>query len=423
MSENNDVGIVEIVGREITLFNFDGTKKLNIYNFVQTIDVFESLENYTLQAEIYVQEGIDLLNNFPLGGEEYIEFAIQTPGRKELKYRFFVESIIGATTNEAGLMRSYKLRCCTEDFLVNAFTLFTKRYTGMDYSDAINEVITVDLQSDKSVAIESTKGKFDYVVNSVRPFQVIDLLTERAVSSDNKSSLFFFYEDSDQYNFVTFEKLIKDRKAGVKEKEFYYDVSNKGADNAKAVNARNILSYQINSIGSSVDKVKRGSLRKQVREFDISTGDYFLVQEYNNASDHMQFEKTDGSYDHNSAKYNEFATTMPAVISMTVKDGLRPEMEHNRNLHFKGPFADKLAQNAVNIRVYGDTNMLVGDMIYLSLPEASGATEDRQEQEIYSGNYIIKDLRHHIRLNEQNRFQHFMVMDVRKPNSKDKQVG
>lgn len=414
----NDVGDVIVDGVSVMLYNFTGSNDENIYPLIQRIDIYESLMNYTLSADIYVAEGIELLNNFPMNGEEFIRFSIQTPERKKINYDFFVESIENVTATENAMLKYYVLRCVTRDFLKNAHTLYSKRYTDLTYDVALKKVITEDLGSSKDVLIEATKGKFDYTVNNVRPFQVVDLIKERSVSGeDNKSSLFFFYEDNERYNFVTLEKLITARKAKASSFRYYYDIANRGSNYEEVINIRNILSYMVLNQGSSINKIRRGRMSNQVREFDIYHGTYYDKYEYINLTDFRKFKETDEKVDFNSDAFNAEVASSPGKSSIVFKDSTRPEMEHNKNICFKGPYQERISQYGLNIRVYGDTNILVGDMIEVNMPEISGITNEPKVQEVYSGNYIIFSQNHSlIKASNDGRFTHYMNLDIRKPN-------
>ena len=412
-----DTGDVILIGDEIMLYNFTESKKQNILNLVQSFDIFESLNNYTVSADFYISEGVELVNNFPIAGEEWIELSIQTPSRKVISYKFFIESMTNVKSSDgAGGMKGYVLRGVTEDYLTNAYRVYSKRYEDKTYDEAITEVINVDLGGGELKTTELTEGKFDYIVNNVRPFQTVDLICERAVSAEgNKSSVFFFYEDNEGYHFTTLEKLIKDRLPAAKNLVFSYDTASRAEEYHKLVNIRNIISYETLSQGSSVEKIKSGNMYTQIREFNILTGEYYDKQEYINPSDHRSYTPTDSNEDHNSDAYNARVTEMPGVTRMVVKDGLRPEMKHNENIHWKRPFKDKLLQSGVRIRVYGDTEIRVGDVIQLDIPEISGA-ENIKNQEYYSGNYIISEMKHRLDKKPTGGFEHYMVFDLRKPN-------
>lgn len=425
--KENEVGSVKIGDKEIWLTKFSGGDPLNIYSQVKSFDIYESLDNNTIVADFYLADGIELPNKYPLGGEERIRLSLQTPGRSTITYKFVIDSVIAMKTNDQSNMRSYALRCVTEDFLKNSSTVYTKRYMDMNYDDAVQMVVETDLgASVPLVTVEATKGKFDYVVNAKRPFQVIDLIKERAVSGEGyKSSYFVFYQDNEGYHFQTVEKLIKDRKPGAEGKQFFYETGNKSQDYEKALNVRNILSYETMHQGNQVQKVARGAMRNQFREFDIYRGTYFLKTEYVNSADHKIFEATDDKNDLNSPDFNAFTSKLPAITRMTVKDGLRPEMEHNKNLTYQRPFIERLSQYGVRVRVYGDTDLKVGDVIKLNIPEIYGHSGNGKPKkaEIFSENYIVTALKHRCDMQDKNDFQHYIVMECRKPNQFNKELG
>lgn len=414
-----DSGAIDIINSEIWLKPFNGGRKQNIHPQVQSIDIYESLTNYTLQCDIHIADGIELFDRFPIAGEEEVEFSVQTPARKTCSYNFFVESITNLQTDENSMKKTYTLRCVTKDYLKNSFTLFTKRYKDKDYDVAVNECLMEDLGISKGVKIEKTKGKFDFAVNRVRPFQVMDLLCERAVSSKYKSSFFVFYEDNESYNFTTIEKLIVDRKGKANAYQFFYDTSNRSTDYDKTINVRNILSYEVLKQGSSIEKVRQGFMNQEVREFDIMHGDYFSKYSYVNISDFKQFEKTDSSNDLNSDKYSSYVSAKPAVSSMLFRDSTRPDMQHIANVPLKRGFQNKISEYGIRIRVYGDTNILVGDLVKVCIPEIAGITVPPEQAKKWSENYIVNQIRHRIQRTRgpDNRFESFMIMDLRKPNA------
>lgn len=423
MSELNEMS--DVICDEIILYNFNRSEQENIYGLVTGIDIYESLLNNTLTADISISEGTELLNNFPMNGEEHVEFSIETEGKKKIDYSFFVDSIDQIESSDNSMIKKYVLRCVTKDFLKNSYTLFSKRYTDQGYDEAIRKVINEDLGSSKSIKTEKTKGKFDYTVNNVHPFQVVDIITERAVSAEeNKSSLFFFYEDNESYNFVTLEKLIKERKGKASGLVFSYDTANRAGKFEKVINLRNILSYETNTQGSSIDKVRQGRMANQVRQFDILHGTYHDKQEYINPNDQGSYAKTDDNIDFNSDSFNTEVTSGPGRSDIVVKDGTRPEMEHNKTIHWKRPFQSKLSQYRITIRVYGDTSILVGDVIQLDIPEITGTTESRKKQEIFSNNFIILNQRQMLRKRPNSgKFGYFMSLDLRKPNLFNKGIS
>jgi hypothetical protein len=72
-------------------------------------------------------------------------------------------------------------------------------------------------------------------------------------------------------------------------------------------------------------------------------------------------------------------------------------------------------QYGVTIRVYGDTDIRVGDVVKLQIPQITGADNPKQ-QEVFSENYIIYEMKHILNQQDNHAFQHYMVLDLRKPN-------
>lgn len=402
----------------IKLQNFDRQKDYDITFLVNSINIYESLLNTSLSADIYLVEGVELINRFPIIGEEYVVLSLQTPDREKIEFEFFVDSIQRVQQDENSTIRYYLLHCVTDDHLKNSYNTFSKRYTDIDYDAAVQTTMSI-LEASKPVNVEKTKGKFDFVVNNVRPFQVIDLIKERAVSKNFKSSKFFFYEDHKEYNFTTLERLIQERKGLIGDLTFKFDVTQQAVDIQERQQWRNILSYEINNIGSSTKKIKSGRIRNQIRQFNILDGTYYDSYEYVNSKDQGNFEQIDGkNVDFNTESFNLTAESKPGRVSMVIKDGLRPEMEHNKNIHYKHAYEEKISQFSLNIRVYGDTNLRVGDIVKIESPEVVGSSSDkeRNKQKNYEGNYIVFSQRHRVdREGSDNYFRHYMDLDLRKP--------
>jgi len=416
---DKDVAYCEVIGDKITITTYTGGNPQNIFHLVKSFIITESCWNNCMIADFYVSEGIELLNYLPAGGEERISLTIQTPTRKSITYKFFVHSIRRMRTDAESNKREYILSCVSEDYLKNAHTLISKRYKDKEYKDAVDECLKVDLGISKGLEIEPTKGFFDYVVNDVRPFQIMDLLTERSVSAKYEGHNYTFYEDNEQYRFVTFEHLIETRQGKAAGFKYSYDTSNRAEDYEKPVNVRNILSYTVRDQGESVERVKKGAHRTQVREFDFIHGDYWKKEEYINSGDHAKFKKLDNTPDLHSGAYNSAVEAMPAVSLMTIKDSTRPDMKHNETIHNKRAHKFKMGSYTLEINVYGDTTLLVGDVIELKMPEFSGMTVSPPDQQVYSGKYLVTTVNNLLQKDgETGRFNHFQTLEVVKTNLK-----
>lgn len=407
-------GDVSIIEDKIELFNFDYSKKLNIKNLIRSIDFFASIDNNTLCADIYIAEGIELLTNFPIRGEEWISINFQTPQEgTPIRCTFFVDKVSEIRSSENGNLRSYVLRCSTEDYLKNSYMMYSKKYNN-GYVECINDILNNEIGTRHSINIEGTKGIFDYMVNRVRPFQAIDLIKERAISDVNKSSLFYFFQqfhNTMQYNFCTLEHLMKKSST----RKYVYKSNERAKDLGEQNYINSILSYEILNRGDSVSKVMNGAIRNQIKEFNIKTGEYFKTYEYNKSDG--SYHKLDGSKDFNSSSYLNMVTEKPALVEMVVKDPTREENFHNENIHWKRPYESRVNQFSMRIRVYGDTNVDVGHVIDLEFPEVTGA--EKKIERVYSGKYLIIELCHRFDKRDTGTFEHYMILKVIKTHMKE----
>jgi hypothetical protein len=89
-------------------------------------------------------------------------------------------------------------------------------------------------------------------------------------------------------------------------------------------------------------------------------------------------------------------------------------------MHFKTAFRQKIFAYGMNIRVYGDTNLMVGDLIKLNVPEITSLDVEPEDQEVYSGIFLVRAIRHMLEKQREGtgKFEHFMVLDCRRPNLK-----
>jgi len=266
----NDEGHVRIEGEQIIMTSFDGSKDMNIYPYLSGFDIEESIYNSTYTAVFYFNDGVDLIDNFPILGEEWIDLTFYVTDMAKKTYRFFVQSVEGQKTNNMSIKNQFALSCTSEGEINSAKEVYTKRYGFPEkkkYHEIVEEIVTSDWTSGGSlVEFETTTGFFDYVCNEIRPLQAIDLVKERAVSETNISSAFYFFQDHQGYHFVTAEKFTGRPEHGP------YNLTTVNREELGVVNLNNILAFEITGHGNTIQLLKAGGLRNVVKEFDIFTG-------------------------------------------------------------------------------------------------------------------------------------------------------
>lgn len=401
---NGDVKIISL-----ELISEDQQRKHRIEDQVKFIDIYESIMSPSIFAEFHVQDSIGLMEDFPILGEEYISIKFQTSNKQPITYLFRVNKVEQITSNSTNKTKSYVLRCVSPEILRNSVTLLNASYKD-NLSKIIQQIIENDLGTFKKLSFEETKGIEQIIIPNMNPFVAIDYLRQKSISKKYLSSSYAFFENSKGYNFITVEKLLEDISKNVEysDRIFFYDSSgNMDLDN---VNYRNILAMQQVSFVDSVSKLQNGGLKNEIHSFDMLTGNFKKI-EYNNNETQDRFKFGDknpvsmntSGFDRKHGKTSSVSNMIP--FSSENPANLLPE-----KTSVLSAFTQKIIQNIIQIYVYGDSEMTVGQGLTLELPKIEGVTRDKQKDEIQSGNYLISKLRHMI-LNS-DRPQHSMSMEL-----------
>lgn len=383
---------------------------IDLRAFITNINVYESIHSTSVTAEISISDGNDLYTQLPIIGEEEITIEFTTPGRDETNsYIFLVNEISNLTINTQGTRRLYTLKCVSKEFLLNMCSLYSKRY-DTPYHTAVQDILSSNLNTEKDIDVEPSKGIFDMMVNNKRPFQVIDLIKMRAVSANHEKSSYMFYEDKNGYHFISIEKLIEDRKAAIGDKQFFYN-QNKNAS-IDTDNIRSILMLVTDTSSNNIRNISQAGLKSETRVIDILTGNIEkATYEYSE-----EYVKTDDAVKSHSSEYLDMFGKKPSKKFFMIKDGTRKENYHNSNMAKKIGYNTRLSNIKSRMRTYGDTDIVPGDVITLHMIEVSGSdTEARQNRpsSIITGNYLIESLKRNFNQTIRG-FEHYMDMTISK---------
>ena len=107
----------------------------------------------------------------------------------------------------------------------------------------------------------------------------------------------------------------------------------------------------------------------------------------------------------------EFAKN-PTFNFFIPKDGNRNDNFLEDMMGAKQAFLKLFNSNYVRVYIPGDSSIKVGDVIELNLPQASGTTNVKSDDNLVGGNYIISRMRHN--LTTSGKAKHYISMDCNK---------
>lgn len=405
-------GDIEI--KSLTLNSEDGCRHYDILQQAQRIDIFESIMSPTVYAEIYISDGIGLLNSFPIIGEEYIEIEFSTPSTScTSKYKLFVNEIVGRTADDNNRSENYTLQCVSREVILNSILLFNKKYK-QEASEIVRDIFETQLKDEKElVYVEPTRGIEEVLITRMQPFKAIDMVRRRATSKKYISSSFVFYETAKGFYFSTVEGLFARNRDSIGDKVFFFD--KKPNVDSSAVDIRNIIAYQQVSSGSTVSKLQGGAFTNVVKRLDLFTGQYTAIPyTINKANDQLETAEGTGAPGLNTSSFITKRNKKPAKEFLVPFSSDKNDVQLAQKIAVQTSFAELIASDLVRIHIYGDSAVTAGDVIECKFPEIQGLTKEPSLNRLHSGKYMVSSLRHMISLGD--RYHHTMSAELIKGN-------
>lgn len=379
----------DLTHSKITITSIDGSKSVDMTNQCHSIDIFESIISPIVKAELHVYDAIDLLQTFPIQGEEYVEFSFKTSTlEKDVKCKFVVVSVDQISIDQSNRSKSYVIKLTSEELYNSQKQLVQKKYKQTTV-DIVKDILKTNLSTKKTLYNDATKGIEDITLVHKKPFQALDLLRRRAVSTKYKSSSFCFYESliHPGYYFRTLESIFNASAPNVGDRQYKYFTNT--SESILISNFRNILSYEHVNLAATVNQIQHGGLRNRVTSLDLVTG---KLDNYDYTNEQYQKIDAKGQDLHTGSFASKYGDDI-ATWYFTAIDSSLPHYELPEKIGQLQGFIQNIVSSLLHIHVYGDSGTGVGDVISVNLPDAVGSTAPASSKMI-SGNYLIAKCRH-----------------------------
>lgn len=379
----------DVIINNLYVYSTRGT--LNLSNAFVAASIYESIFTPGIVCDIIVADTNDQLGQLKISGDEVVAFSTAVMGGISANYFFALYELGDLESMGAQKSKMYTLKCVSQESMF-AKTNYVQKSYNMLCSEMIQDVHKNYLQSDKQIIVEDSKGSQNIVIPNKNPFEAISLIKKRAVSSDNLSSSYVYYEtrenEKQAYKFVTIESMFN----GPVLKEFQQsDAINSNIRVGRIDN--NILAYRVPRQLSSIDKIDLAGPRK-ITAINLTTQQF--------KSDVIQTNNTDfatggtKNSDTSSAFTNLYGSKNPRQAFIPVDWSERaatniPESSAN----FQAYLA-LLMQNTMRIRVPGDTILVPGGLIFCNIPNKQAFTTNVKNDSLISGNFVISRIHHRI---------------------------
>lgn len=406
--EPGDVKLVSV-----KIVNTNKTATADLKAMLLTASIYEDLEEPTVYAELVINDGLNLVKDFPIIGEEDIEISFVTPGRENITtYKLRTFAVDGTKISENNQTSNYTIKCVSHEHFTNATRIVDKIYSGT-IGEMVLDIFSNELNVTKDITVESTRGLTPIAIPQLTPFSAIDYLRKRAVAKRPSGGVYVFFENQYGYNFITLEKLIEDGKNTINTRVFTHAPDTKSDTQREAYAWRNIQRIEHLTKFDTISKMQSGLFKNQVKSFDMVSK---IVSETN-----FNLTEQSGAFETgekkakltNTEKITNEAYQGAPKYMFAPKDSSKGNDYVTDLMGYKLAFASMFNQNLVRCEVYGDNYLAAGEMVQLNLPEPSSTTEKKVGDTRFSGNYMITKLRHIIYQSDA-KFKHNITMDCNK---------
>lgn len=411
MSIKYELGDVRLISLQI--INSNSTARIDLRGVMNNFSIYEDINEPTVYAEIYILDALNLVNDFPIKGEETVEIVFATPFREKLTtYNLKVFAVEGSSIGPAAKTSAYVLKCVSLEHFLNEFKPISQSYNDT-ISNIVNSILKNNLATEKKLFVEETKGINKITIPRMRPFAAVDYLKQRAVSTVDSGGVFVFFENQYGLNFKSIEGMYRVGKDQVESKIFTYSPNVKSDPTREALAYRNIISLEFIKRGDTVKKLTSGAYKSVTQSFDITTK--AITQKTFNFEEQSQkiFFANDKAKALNSVGFiKTFTDATTKQFFMPVNSSLKNDGVADL-ISYRNSFMNFFNDTILRAYVYGDNYLVAGDVIEIRIPEVSGTTSRKTEDKTGSGFYLVTKLRHYFAM-ENKRLNHRISFECNK---------
>jgi hypothetical protein len=364
---------------------------IDLIGSVDTISVYESIFTPGIVCDIQVVDTNDLLGQARLIGDELVQLEFYVLGSARAQYVFALHELSELENVGAQRGKSYTLKCVSEEAMYAKTNFVQKSYNQL-CSEMVEDIHKNYLKSTKELILESTRAPQRILIPRLNPYEAINLIKRRSVSIDQRSSFYCFFEnrqaEEQKFNFVTLEGLFDTDPV----KRF--QMSDAVNITIMARGDDNILAFRVPNQFNSTDRIAYGGPR-QVTTFNFTTWEFEtqIVQ-----TDDSNFTPVGGAGGFNSPSFRNryFNADHPPGSIIPVDISQRPETFIPESTPDTQALMALLLQNAIRIRVIGDTILTAGVTIDCELPNRRGFTSPGTDDPLITGKVLITRIHHKI---------------------------
>lgn len=368
-----------------------GNRALDISPYVAKCDIYESILSPSVIAEIIVSDGTGIFSSTLLTEEEVCISFSTTDAAQPVHYRLKVLDVNPVLRAQNDKSISYVLTCLNDEVMKSKTMSSTLVRKQIEAENVVQYMLTDQLNSDKQLFLERTKGLHAFSLTQMHPMDAIEKCRLISLSEKYPGSAFVFYENKHGLHFKSIEKIIDEGKRNIGDKYFIHSaVAN--ADVA-GTRWRNILGYKVIQNGNAKVALAIGGYNTQVKRLNLIEGN---LEYFEKKAENVEFiSLNDKSINSSLQIENERGKN----VTKNPLNLYNPDQENNylaEKYNYLPYYLSHFLSVVAHMTIYGDSTITVGDVITARIPEMTGLTnkEYTPDDPMLSGNYLVCKCRH-----------------------------
>jgi len=392
------------------LSSLDEENVVDLTNSILFVDYFEDILSPCITVVATLMNSTSLLNRLPIRGGERVAIGFRTVfgdfdfDEENSLYVNKVSDINPDSTSEM-----ITLHLVSREAITNETSRCQKRYKG-NIKSTVEDILknTLVTTKYKTSNIEQTSNSYTFIGNFKKPFHILTWLCPKAMPSGISGSSgseakgvggFLFYENIEGFNFKSIDNLVSSTQSANRSsdgKSILTYTFSQVIEDAKVANEFKVLNY---SFDKNID------LMKALRVGMYSNKTYFLdfynhtLQEYNYSIDKEINNKlgSDSSIPLLDDLSGLASRLLVRISDRGVADNTNITEESGRDVADMAKSFSRyniLFSQSLNMVVPCNIQLKVGDVINVQFPRIT-RNKNKEPDEQQSGNYLIKELRHH----------------------------
>lgn len=408
---NTNTSTRDVVILELRLVASNG-KVANLLGNYSAINIYEDIFSSVITGTIQLNDGVNLMSEYAIHGNEYIYITFGRPGEIEVNQRytkaFRVFKITDREKSPTGQIQRYIIHFCSEELIFSNQLNISRTYSGKNVSEYVANICLFDLKCNpiKLKDFENSAGPTDFVLTRKTPLEAIEYFAQHSFSSS--LSPFLFFENKNGFNFISLQNLYERSSVGTIE----FNTANYTAETSTSpfINSNNINDFKFTKNFDIFKATKEGLFSSKLFTLDLIRQTYTqdnisLLNELNSGVmiDGF-FPFNDATNRNNKALFQEFDSGIRYCLTNKNRSNLpyfisKRQRENNtfiENYLVQRKMLINLINNTeLHCTVPGNPQYTAGYTVQLNMPAfTQNLLNEKTLDPSYSGKYLITAVHH-----------------------------